>query len=296
MKLTGIIFVVLAIVVSLAGLGARGAWADGRFEYTEYNTIIDHQTGLEWQLSHHIAKPLPTDPVAYCEDLVQGEHDDWRLPEIYELFTMADWKTGHSFEKVFKLHWTYPSITLGRIDGVSRRLTFGGDNSLSYYWRSHGVIRCVRGEPLPKPDIEANFQPYTEHTVLDTASGVIWAKPYREGRFNEKNQEYQGLKYKVAVHYCENLVLDGLTGWRIPTFKEAWATIDPLVPTSVIERSIPKRAQPIAFWTSDSDFFRDSKKHVMYLNGIGSYLDENQYYIPSAPWPLGAASCVKDLP
>jgi hypothetical protein len=55
------------------------------------DTTIDCVTGLEWQRAVARETFSPTAAIAYCDGLVLGGHDDWRLPSTIELMTLVDY-------------------------------------------------------------------------------------------------------------------------------------------------------------------------------------------------------------
>ncbi|MCW8965426.1 MAG: DUF1566 domain-containing protein [Candidatus Pacearchaeota archaeon] len=59
------------------------------------NGIVLHQsTGLIWQQEDdHIAKTWEN-ALSYCRDLILGEYDDWRLPNIRELHTIVNYSVN----------------------------------------------------------------------------------------------------------------------------------------------------------------------------------------------------------
>lgn len=69
----------------------------------EDGTITDPRTGLTWEQA---GSPKPYQQAAaiqYCTDLRLAGHTDWRLPELYELFSIIDHsRTNPAINPIFK--------------------------------------------------------------------------------------------------------------------------------------------------------------------------------------------------
>jgi hypothetical protein len=52
---------------------------------------VDRSTGLAWQYSEALESKSLAEALAYCEDLELGGFDDWRLPNVRELQSIADY-------------------------------------------------------------------------------------------------------------------------------------------------------------------------------------------------------------
>ena len=86
----------LAVAVACAGAvpGPESAPAfapadegAARFSETEYGSVVDHRTGLEWYVGPD-RKTFIRDARAFAADLRAGGRDDWRLPYFRELRTI----------------------------------------------------------------------------------------------------------------------------------------------------------------------------------------------------------------
>jgi hypothetical protein len=71
-------------------------------------TVTDNLTGLMWAKDADAIRPEDwEDALAYCNALILGGHDDWRLPNVKELLSLIDFGKnnpalpgGHSFDNV----------------------------------------------------------------------------------------------------------------------------------------------------------------------------------------------------
>jgi len=68
-----------------------------------------------------------------------------------------------------------------------------------------------------EPDRKERFRPAGEGSVLDTKTGLTWA-----GTDNQAD-----ITWKKAGEYCDALVLDRASDWRLPTVEELKGIFDP---------------------------------------------------------------------
>ena len=124
-------------------------------DFSRNNGVVtDNKTGLQWQDDYSdnggdIKSAKWTDAIAYCESLSLGDHDDWRLPNIYELRSIAD-RSRHdsaidpAFQHVASDGYWSSTTRADRTD-YAWFVGFwsGGSNG---YGKSHSNhVRCVRG-------------------------------------------------------------------------------------------------------------------------------------------------------
>jgi len=75
---------------------------------SEAGTVTDNLTGLMWAKDANAAGLETWDgALTYCNDLILGGHDDWRLPNVKELLSLTDFGKnnpalpgGHPFDNV----------------------------------------------------------------------------------------------------------------------------------------------------------------------------------------------------
>jgi len=111
--------------------------------------ILDQTTGLIWQKTEG-GKRTWEKAIVYCENLVLGNYEDWRLPNIIELRSLVDRSkhnptidTAYFPDVAPSIYWTsstppshneyawFVSFYTGNVNNYSK--------SYSYY------VRCVRG-------------------------------------------------------------------------------------------------------------------------------------------------------
>ncbi len=89
----------------------RGELSSTDFTDNGDGTITDTITGLMWEIKTDDGGPRDKDntytweeALAYCENLVHAEHDDWRLPNRNELQSIIDYtRYGPSVDPLFPL-------------------------------------------------------------------------------------------------------------------------------------------------------------------------------------------------
>jgi hypothetical protein len=73
----------------------RGGGSPPAHRYmVETGTVLDVSTGLTWERHASPDKYTSADAAAYCEALDLAEQNDWRLPGVGELATLADLRTS----------------------------------------------------------------------------------------------------------------------------------------------------------------------------------------------------------
>jgi hypothetical protein len=131
-----------------------------RFVDNEDGTVTDACTGLMWQRQtadvnedgHSTDEDfLPwCNALAYCEDLGLAGHDDWRLPSVRELQSIADYgRSNPSINSVFDALWSgywsstsFPNPANAWIVGFDVGFVGYDDKVVGSYY-----IRAVRNAP-----------------------------------------------------------------------------------------------------------------------------------------------------
>lgn len=209
-------------------------------------TITDLVTGLVWQQDMG-SKMSSAEAQVKLNQLNRGENNDWRIPTIKELFSLALY-TGRAFgektvDPFIDTQYFYQSIgdlaagereidaqtwsdTLsnGVIMGRDTNSRFGMnfvDGRLKSYplmSRRAGTenkmyYRFVRGNPeygLNK------FQDNNDGTVSDEATGLMW----------QQADEGIALDWKNALQYASSSEFAGYSDWRLPSIKELQSIVD----------------------------------------------------------------------
>ncbi len=56
------------------------------------SVVTDTSTNLMWQDDLNVNNKIWEEAIKYCEDLTLANYNNWRLPNIRELFTLIDFK------------------------------------------------------------------------------------------------------------------------------------------------------------------------------------------------------------
>lgn len=231
-------------------------------------TVIDNNLGLEWQQNAQTNKSSTWEEAKkYCEDLVYAEHDDWRLPNAYELNSLLDYGfyTVESdgirntvsididyftemeeikYEGAGMFYWSSSALNYPR----DEQDAFTSDpwEGESLWWKTDikAFVRCVRGREL---DVKGAFAVKTvngEKVVVDYRSHLTW-QPAAE----------EETTWLEALSYCENSKYAGFDDWRLPNVKELSTLInyDKTNPaTDFPEKLLRIDGERQDFWSSTS--------------------------------------------
>ena len=210
------------------GICAARSFSDNNSVENE-PTLLDNNTGLEWQKNLLSAFGSLETALEYCENLEYGGHSDWRLPTQYEMMTVFDHSQRDIVIKpAYTEYFYWTSTVISDEDGAlvwssgyhkwfPSNYTFYegyadcGENC-GYSIPSDKFAFCVRGKELPAADFVVSEKEGDE-IVTDRTTGLMWQKTSTV------------TTWKNALSYCENLDYAGFSDWRLPNTNE-WASND----------------------------------------------------------------------
>ena len=138
------------------------AWPNPRFTVqTDTNCVLDNLTGLMWARNANLSGKMTWDEaIDYCEALNYGGHNDWRLPNIREHYSLSDndyfnpalcntsgpghWTTNDPFTNVqFDHYWASSTVpadagSAWRWDGSHGYQDSDAKTSRWYVWPVRG--------------------------------------------------------------------------------------------------------------------------------------------------------------
>ncbi len=224
-------------------------------------TITDNVTGLIWQQSADTNgdgtigasdKLTYSAAMAYCENLTLGGADDWRLPDIKQLYSLIDFSgldpSGFDGVDTSRLvpfidtdyfAFAYGDTTAGEriidaqyasstqyVSTTSGSLLFGvnlADGRIKGYGitmpggtEKSFYILCVRGNSSYGQN---RLVDNGDGTITDEASGLMWAQ----------NDSAVGLNWEQALAWVEQQNATsslGYSDWRLPNAKELQSIVD----------------------------------------------------------------------
>lgn len=234
------------------------------------NTVTDNNTGMMWQKTPDFQHHSYDNAIAYCEGLAVGNYNDWRLPTIKELFSLADFRgeivdprdesknTPYIDTQYFDFeydkrmayigqYWSSTKYTLGPLHNTQNvEGAFGynfADGHIKGYETGYvfgtdkdtirapgNFVRCVRGEENVYGVNQ--FVDNQDGTITDQATGLMW------------QQSDDGIRrnWQDGLAYAKEATLAGYSDWRMPNIKEL--------------QSIVKYGGEVGSWPAiNTDFF-----------------------------------------
>lgn len=243
----------LNILLSAPASNDRFYGQDGHYQgpqtsYTDNGdgTVTDNVTGLMWEQDMG-SKITYEEAFDKAETSTLGNHNDWRVPTIKELyslilftgqvaretaismfidtnyFTQPLGNTGIGEREIDAQTWSstqYVGLTMmnditifgvnfvdGRIKGYPKYQPGNTSISKTMYFR------MVRGNSLYGIN---DFTNNGNGTISDKATGLMW----------QQNDDGNTRDWENALSYCENLTLNEQSDWRLPNAKELQSIVD----------------------------------------------------------------------
>ena len=185
-------------------------------------TVIDENTGLEWQQTIPSESCSWENAIKYCEELEYGGHNDWRLPTVKELFSIVDINTYNPaidttyFSETHGIVWSSSSY-VSMADVVWKVDFEDGHNDISSSSNyPYAYVSCVREKPFSKTSTFTSSTIKGDEIITDSETGLIWQKTYDETK----------KKWSDALAYCENLTYAGYSDWRLPNINELLSLVN----------------------------------------------------------------------
>lgn len=173
--------------------------------------VIDENTGFQWQQTIPEEEFTLEAAQQYCDELIYGGHDDWRLPSLIEILSLFN-----EYYDQTEINRTYfplsdsESYTYSIWGDDFMVKLYGGDAIKQYSPDNTALIRCVRGDAIPTLSYLVTVANSTDDIMVkDTATKLVWQHKYVANK-----------TWEEALEYCENLEYAGYDDWRLPNRNE----------------------------------------------------------------------------
>lgn len=114
--------------------------------------VLDASTGLLWQQAVNLTPKTWQQALAYCEGLEMGGYDDWRVPNIRELYTLADYHLGAPYIDTLAFGtahdlpvWSSTTNDTTSYFDEAWAVDFGAGRKFPFIKAEQLLVRCVRG-------------------------------------------------------------------------------------------------------------------------------------------------------
>jgi hypothetical protein len=113
------------------------------------NIVLDTSTNLMWQDDTPVSSMTWENAISYCENLSLGGYSDWKLPNINELYNLAD-RTTYSpaissvFQNIDNLTYYWSSTTTAGDSGDAWDFSFLRGTNFESPKSYSRIVRCVR--------------------------------------------------------------------------------------------------------------------------------------------------------
>ena len=202
--------------------------------------VRDPVSGLIWQRIAPLTSITFAGAQTYCDDLVLDGFTDWRLPTHLELVSITDFGTAGAFTaSAFpsipsnSFFWTTAERGAATTQVVGINTNYPVSRALSKTVSTDYLARCVRGTTF------AGALTLSGASVTDARTKLVW----------QSSVSPTDLSWTGALSYCEALVLDGQSDWRLPNGKELMSILDVSLTSPTISPVFT--ARPAAkFWSS----------------------------------------------
>lgn len=256
------------------------------------NIILDNNTKLMWErhLNWQWEKTVPPkgawrpqdvfpykdgeprrrpyhEGVQYCKNLRLGGFDDWRLPNMKEGHTIADYASARP-----TIHMKYFKDVFPGIPGYGDRgkggmwggpiapdhknsgwhLGFIDGHMMGYPRGGYKTTRCVRADNSGSyflPDLVDNG----DGTITEKITNIMWAQ----------RASKEKITWEEAIQYCEDLQFASHKDWKLPGNKELTSLVDLTKQKPAIDTRFFPDVDYKSFYWSRTPETRDAARNLM---------------------------------
>jgi len=227
------------------------------------NIVTDSGSSLMWQDNKRENNQYLNfgEAIEYCNNLKLGDYSDWRLPNVNEMLLIienssSEFTINSIFQNTTSNYWTSTTV----LDDENYGIVTNFFSVLIYQMHKaymYNDVRCVRGGNLSYAntkkigDSDISSKSYNEtitktgqstsyidgddgwysageqksftrnsavQIVKDNVTGLMW-QDNEDARNREASQS-------AGISYCESIVLNGFSDWRLPSRKELFTLLD----------------------------------------------------------------------
>lgn len=218
-------------------------------------TISDLNTGLMWSQAVDKSKVSLAEAETIAATMNLGGYDDWRVPNIKELYSLIDFRgyTGFTQDRMMThipanaipfINTNYFDFEYGDPNAGERYIdaqwlsstkyvstTMGGNETLFGVNFADGRIKGYGYKRAGRPHHQKKFfaryvrgQEYGKNDFVDRGNGTITDRS--TGLMWMQNDSGRPMNWQEALQYAEDLVYAGYDDWRLPNAKELQYIID----------------------------------------------------------------------
>jgi hypothetical protein len=284
-------------------------------------TVTDLNTGLMWQQTPDFTRYTYDEALEYVENLNTGGYDDWRLPTIKELYSLADFDGGivpegestpyidtdyfdFKYDKLLFAgqYWSSTTYVKNGVQNYSQHgsllggfgFNFADGHIKSYetgYYFDGTKISDSDGIMIPGCYVRAvrgtttlydmDYTDNNDGTVTDNSTDLMWAQ----------DDSIQTMNWVEALEYANESELGGYTDWRLPNSKELESLVDyektdfPAIDTDFFNTSVTEfNSEQDAYYVWTSTTQGDFKYTACYVSFGPAWSKKNSSAVTYYDW------------
>ncbi len=211
--------------------------------------VLDDNTKLMWERDSSRIWMDAAESVEYCANLVLDGYDDWRLPFMKELQSIADIgefrpaMDTDAFLNMPRMSSGIWALPISDHPDHVWHVGFPEGHVMGQHTASTKLVRCVRAD---------GGAAYHNMDYVDNKDGTVTEKV--TNRMWQQTVDYTRRNWIDSIRYCENLELAGHSDWRLPNVRELVSLVNYNKTSPAIdEEYFPKTPYKYFFWSSSSD-------------------------------------------
>lgn len=301
----------------LFGQDAQYSRVEASYTAQGDGTVLDNNTGLVWEKSPQDDRLQYGEALSYCSALELGGRDNWRVPSIKELYSLADNRgellkpeegepTPYIDTEYFDFsypkghmafagqYWSSTLYVKGPVQNGHNQAAFGfnfADGHIKAYgtgldfYTGAAATGGLTGEDGKAPGnyvrcVSGQEDVYGMNAFSDNGDGTVSDRA--TGLMWQKADDGTRREWKEALAYCEALDLGGYDDWRLPTSKALQSIVDyKRTSFPAIDTSvftITEDNETLDFWTSTT--FGDWKNYanvIAFGKALSKAGDQTEY-------------------